>query len=205
MSGAFETERLAFRRLREGMPDDACAEFVAAIREVVLQYNTSVEENRFTVGGVVEHLVCALLRATDIDVDYADERGYDLLLSCGSGLSVKSQFTERRQPIGLLNTRNQVQDPRWEYATLFVLRGTGIVYGDPLIQGVDEFVKRQSDQLQLRPGGLTLLSSEPSRVISLPIPTKPPKSEEAKSLKFSRTLAREVLSRSPVLGKAYMP
>ncbi len=207
MNSRFNVERRAFEYLRENMPDDARTEFLDALKQIVLQYNTTIPENRFTVGGVVEHLVCALLKATGLNVTFmADEdHGYDLMLPHGKGLSVKSQFTRNRQGIGLINTRGNTKPERWKDATLFVIRDTGIVYGDADVPGIGSFLNPKGDQLVLRPGGLSLLESDPTRVIAMPVPTKPDKNAAGKSLKVSTSLARELLQRYPVLRDAYMP
>lgn len=71
-------QRKAFETLRNHAPKDARDEYVKALKELVLRYNTSIRENRFIVGGAVECFTCAFVEE----------------FICG-----------KAQPIGLINSR----------------------------------------------------------------------------------------------------
>lgn len=57
----FENERGAFAAFRGGLEQNAQlrGEYLAATRAAVGRYNTSIYENRFVVGGVIERLTAA--------------------------------------------------------------------------------------------------------------------------------------------------
>lgn len=131
----FGRERAGFEAFRRefGLKDDIRRQTEEAINEVYWTYDTSIRENRFTVGGVVELIVGASLRACGVPVRHrgAVESDVDLLFDDGTGgYSVKAIF--KGSGTRLVNTMGSKASPdRWRTATLFLVSGTGIVYADP--------------------------------------------------------------------------
>ncbi len=110
-------------------------EFVKAVKHLLEEYDTSIYENRFIVGGVIEYIFIALLKAlgfnashsgendkrTDISVEY---RGNELRFS------IKTNFTGKGD-IRLINKLGRGSEIFWDEPTIFLISGIGIVYADP--------------------------------------------------------------------------
>lgn len=185
----FTQERRVFDRLRSDCSPEDQKEFERAVRTLVERYNTTIRENRFIVGGVVEVFTCALLKSVGIECDQA--AGGILLPRDGRKLSVKSNFTGLKGGIRLLNQMGEGRR-EWNTATLFVIAGTGIVFGAPDM--VDSpHVKSTGDALELRAPGLRSLASDPSNVLPMEIACKPPTETAGRSRKASADVAREIL------------
>ena len=63
----YRQERRVFDRLKSDCPDRAKQEYELAIGTLLERYNTTIYENRFVVGCVVEVFTCAFLRVVGID------------------------------------------------------------------------------------------------------------------------------------------
>ncbi len=189
----FTSERRAFDRLRADLSAEAQAEYETAIRQLLERYNTTIHENRFVVGGAVEVFTYALLRSVGIDCTlYGDQAAAgDILLPNDRKLSVKGSFTARVTSIKLINQLGTGSRP-WSTATLFVVSGIGIVYGDPdIVDG--EHIRVTGDGTELRAAGLRALADEPANVIEMEIVSKPPTEMTGFSHKASTALARQIL------------
>ena len=157
------------------------------------RYNTTIYENRFIVGGVVEVFTLALLRSGGVPANgYGDEtaRG-DLILPNNKRLSVKGRFTKGKSSIRLINTMGD-SIPDWTTPTLFVLSNIGIVYGDPDM--VDsKYLKKTKDALTLHDEALVKIRENANNVIQVNIPYKPPKEMTRFSHKASMPVARTIM------------
>jgi len=83
----FERERAGFIVFREGLAQQPVIrqQMESAISDVFWNYDTSIWENRFIVGGVIEYVLGAAMRACSVpvvhrgalkmDEDYYDEQG----------------------------------------------------------------------------------------------------------------------------------
>ena len=60
----FTGERSVFDRLRSDISVEAQQEYELAIKRLIECYNTTIRENRFTVGGALKVFTCALLGST---------------------------------------------------------------------------------------------------------------------------------------------
>ena len=190
----FNAERKAFAFLRENCSDAAKAEYVRAVGLVIERYNTSIYENRFVAGCVIEVFTYALMRSAGLSCNlYADqEKGGDIMLPNHKHLSVKGSFTGGVADVKLLNQMGDGDRP-WEVATLFVVSEIGIVYGDPDL--VDPgWVKQVGDGVKLDKAALKHLMKDPKNVIELEIPKKPSKEMAGKSLKASESIALKILN-----------
>ncbi len=175
--GSYEKERGIFTEFGSGIrqQDHILAEFVGACAAVNIRYDTAIFENRFIVGGVVEQLVGAAMRAVGIRIDNIAKtsRGVDLISrdhECG--FSVKSQF-KKGQEIRLTNTMGRSgAEAKWDHPTIFVIAGVGVGYADPEL--VSTGLVSRSDALVLRLNALYELWDEsPRYLIPCAIHAKP--------------------------------
>lgn len=132
---AFETERDAFKTFAENIAKkpQVLAQFEQAIEQIFWTYDTSIRENRFTVGGVIEYVMGAALRACGVPVHHKGivDSDIDLLLDESErGFSIKAIL--KGAGTRLVNTMGaQATEDRWRTATIFIIYGAGIVYVDP--------------------------------------------------------------------------
>lgn len=189
----FEIERNCFKHLLENLSDAAKAEYEMGIKHLVERYNTAIYENRFTVGGVIEVFTLALMRSTGIEIEGcgSEAQGGDLILPSGRMFSLKSSFT-RGGSVILVNTRGD-SGTDWETATLFVLSNVGIVYGDPAMAEEDD-LNRLADNLQIKRTALNRFAQDPSKLIAMNIPFKPPTEMADSSMKASDAVARQLMN-----------
>lgn len=189
----FDIERKCFKHLQENLSNEAQEEYKTGIKHLVERYNTAIYENRFTVGGVVEVFTLALMRSTGIEIEGcgSEAQGGDLILPNGRMFSLKSSFT-RGGSVILVNTRGD-SGTDWETATLFVLSNVGIVYGDPAMVQEDD-LNRVADNLQIKRTALNRFAQDPSRLIPMEIPLKPPTEMADASMKASDAVARQLMS-----------
>ena len=180
----FNNEREIFSDFKSGLQDNLVVleEFLAACRAVNLRFDTSIYENRFIVGGVVEQLLGASMRAVGCDIDNVAKtsRGVDLASSTlDAGFSVKAQFKKGAE-IRLVNTMGRSgASAVWAHATIFVIVGIGIGYADPglILNGL---VPR-NDVLTLKSSSLAELWAAHSQyLIQCDVPAKPKKSNQSR-------------------------
>jgi hypothetical protein len=201
----FAAERGAFAQLKQKIDhDDKLRQEVEyTLAQLLRRFATSVRENRFVVGGVLEVILTAALRAAGVaaeDVGISEER-IDIRIPNG-GFSVKGHFSGTGN-IRLINVLGDSTQAEWSEGTLFVLHEMGIGYSDPELLGAGA-TKREKDAIVLRYNQLKqFLETNPAYLISLQVPkaTK----EEKQSELVSRAVAREILRDAPTLWKALYP
>jgi hypothetical protein len=201
----FAAERGAFAQLKQKIDhDDKLRQEVEyTLAQLLGRFATSVRENRFVVGGALEVILTAALRAAGVaaeDVGISEER-IDIRIPNG-GFSVKGHFSGTGN-IRLINVLGDSTQAEWSEGTLFVLHGMGIGYSDPELLGAGA-TKREKDAIVLRYNQLKqFLETNPAYLISLQVPqaTK----EEKQSELVSRAVAREILRDAPTLWKALYP
>jgi hypothetical protein len=198
----FAAERAAFRKLKRAVEKDPDlrGDIELAIGQLHERFATSIRENRFIVGGVLEVVLVAALRAAGVkaeDVGTSEQR-IDIKIPDG-GFSVKGHF-KRTGDIRLINVLGESSATEWDTATLFVLHGIGIGYADPDLIGE---TKRTSDAVVLRYAALRdFLRQNPEYLIVCDIP--PARRDVAGSELVSRSIAREILKGTKKLAN-YMP
>lgn len=133
---SYENERDAFARIVT-LQDEVFSEFQNALTSLVFQYSTTNYENRFVAGAAAELLVKCLLELAFINVDAVggDTPGIDLA-SKDLRISVKVQFgrfsnVRVRNIMGDTKLKSSSTEGEWTEATIMVLPGIGLVYGDP--------------------------------------------------------------------------
>lgn len=190
----FPAARAVFAHFKEHAEanSELRAEIVEAIRALLSEYSPTVAENRFVVGGAVEHIIGAAMRSASL---LARNRGH---LETGSdirvgsvGLSVKSCFQPKLSNIGLINTQGPASASAWRDATLLVLAGKGIAYVDPqLLPGAA--AARQDQVLLPRRAYLGFIDSHPKFLIEADIPANP---RNKATRVASYAVAEEILGR----------
>jgi hypothetical protein len=177
----FEVEREFYADYKQGIEGSPrlFAEVIGAIDAVLTRYNTTVWENRFIVGGVVEQIIGASARSLGFAVENAGKQnqGYDLELVATSetGISIKGVFASMGGRHNLVNARSErlsVPLDRWTTATMFVMSDVGIGYTDP--EYGRAFLHSTSDALQI--SGAELQSwwrANPRWLVAAEIPRKP--------------------------------
>lgn len=198
-----EEARKAFDRLKSNSPVRAQREYEIAIAKLLKDYNTTNYENRFLVGGAVEIFTCALLRSAGIKcvpVGAKAKRG-DLRLPSGTILSVKGSFAGRGE-ITLINKKGS-GERKWETPTLFVIAGTGIVFGSRDMVEANH-INSKDDSIDLTADGLRHLIKDEENVFCLEIAQKPGKEKAQDSYIASHSVARGILDgiKTHVLFKA---
>ncbi|MCR4425018.1 MAG: hypothetical protein NUW23_02350 [Firmicutes bacterium] len=134
----FDLERREFLKFRDRLTSlpDVRDQMERAIEEVFWDYDTALRENRFVVGGAIEFIVGAALRACDVRVRHkgALKTDLDLILEENekSGYSLKAVLkATNTRLINVMGAAPTLE--RWLTATIFLLSGVGLVYADPAI------------------------------------------------------------------------
>jgi len=195
----FARERAAFARLKKAVEKDSelREDIEAAIKQLLGQFATSIRENRFIVGGALEVILTAALRAAGVkaeDVGTFEQR-IDIKIPDG-GFSVKGHFS-RTGNIRLINVLGDSSQTEWDTATIFVLHQLGIGYADPEYIP-QEAVKRTRDAVVLPYTEIRkFLGQHPKCLIqcSVPAPTKEP----SVSKLVSRVVAQDILQKTKKL------
>lgn len=203
----FDVERQIFAEFKTGIEEkpEVLDEFLAACRAVNVRFDTAIYENRFIVGGVVEQLVGASLRAVGCEIDNVAKtsRGVDLLSpALDVGFSVKAQF-KRGPEIRLVNTMGgSGATAEWTHATIFVVVGVGIGYGDPGL--VTTGLVPRSDVLTLKTSALAeMWAAKPDFLIKCEVPAKPLKSSHSRVA--SDVVAQDIMLEFKNLQLHYRP
>lgn len=202
---SYSKEREGFQRLRDYLASGENAvilgEFEKAIAEVFEEYDTALRENRFVVGGVIEIILGAVLRAAGVNVRHKGglDTDFDLLFDDddSSGYSVKA-LLKKGQGTRLVNVMggNTPSIERWKAATLFLLsEDVGIVYADPELRWWKEHgcecLKPTTDALQISRRCLVRFAWEqPEWVIPCKLPTA-----DRRGTRSARTASADTASR----------
>lgn len=204
---AFSVERQIFSEFKAGLEKKpvVLAEFLAACRTVNVRFDTAIYENRFIVGGVVEQLLGASMRAVGCDVDNVAKtrRGVDLSSpTLDVGFSVKAQF-KRGPDIRLVNTMGgSGASAEWTHATIFVIVGVGIGYADPGL--VTSGLVPRSDVLTLKTSALAeMWATQTQFLIQCDVPAKPMKSSHTRVA--SDVVAQDIMIEFKNLQVHYRP
>lgn len=197
MDNSFQNARSIFARFRERMAadPDLRVELEGAIDMLRSSYNTAIRENRFIVGGAVEHLVVAVMNGggfpaqhigrgdTRIDVVVRDSE-----IAVESGFSVKASFSTLSAR--LINTLGE-SNPEWKDPTLFFISNVGMVYADPDL--LPDATIRAKDAVVLQGARLkAFISAHPEYVVPLRI-ERPKTGKIASSKTASEDVARSIV------------
>lgn len=191
----FERERDAFVHLRASLIQrtQLREEVERALTALLSEYDTKIRENRFVVGGAVEHIIGAAMRAAGVDILNRGKtaEGSDLTLRTGEGISVKSSFTDPPGDIRLINTLGDAAGRRWLFATLLVVANVGVGYVDPYL--LPRAAEASGDAIVLpKRVYLPFLERNPGWLARVTVPVKP-KAYTTKVASYA--VAEEILSR----------
>ena len=165
----------------------------SAIDMLRSSYNTAIRENRFIVGGAVEHLVVAVFNGARFPAQHVgrgDTRIDVVVRSSGeeAGYSVKASFSSLN--VRLINTLGD-STPKWVDPTLFFVTNVGIVYVDPDL--LPNATKRAKDAIVLKgPLLKAFIKTNPEWIIPLRI-EKPKTGKIASSKTASEDVARSIV------------
>jgi len=192
---AYPEQRSAFQHLREALlgDDRLGGEVVAALTTLIGEYDTSIRENRFVVGGAVEHIIGSAMRAAGIVAMNRGKTavGADITLQSGGTMSVKAAFTPRPPAIRLVNTLGSSEGREWGEPTILVIAGLGVGYCDPVM--LPSATRSTGDAIVLPPQAyLELFEAHAEWLASLEVPARA-KSRTTKVASYA--LAEEILSR----------
>jgi hypothetical protein len=192
----YESERAVFGQFKDKMDQDVPLreQVQSAIRILLSEYNTTIHENRFVVGGVLERIIGAAMRAAGIsaatNVGKYNPR-IDIGIGNGQGFSVKGGFT-RGGNVRLINVLGAGEGGGWREASIFVLAKIGIAYADPEL--LPDATYSSGDAVLLRRTKLTdFLNNHPEYLIQCEVPTKA--TDITNSKMASETVASELLDR----------
>lgn len=105
----YELERAIFQRFKAQLESNTpiLQEVEYAIEALLSEYNTTIHENRFVVGGVLEWVIGAAMRAVGIDAKNVGKNNprIDISVPGAEGFSVKGGFTGAGA-IRLINIRH---------------------------------------------------------------------------------------------------
>ena len=194
----FGEHRRVFNRIRDTLQ---CSiehrkEFEKALERLIRSYDTRNHENRFVVGGALEVLFCALLRALGFECVWLRERRFDLRID-GYDFSIKSNFTGRGS-IRLINVMGD-GEVKWEEPTVFFVGERGVFYADPCM-GIR--VERKSDALTVKVEDI-LKACEDWR-IDIRVPVKQGKSTHIRTASYD--VAKSILEQiGSTLLKGHLP
>ena len=189
----YTVERNAFEQLKNNCSNSVKTEYIHAVKSVVEHYNTTIHENRFIVGGVLEIITCALLRDSGVKCKLSplDEPSDDLILENDGRLAINGVFRGGSTSVTVKNLYGK-SGGIWTSATLFVVANVGIVYGDP--EMVDKsYFSTGGDRTVLKKRALDLFISDPKNVLDMNIPKNPGKSPLHWSQKASTAIAKNIM------------
>lgn len=199
----FQAERATFKQFKQSVEGDPELkhELETAFRELLTRFATTIYENRFVVGGAIEVILLASLRASGIDAQDVGgkETRIDIRIPDG-GFSVKGHFSNSGD-VRLINVLGDSERTAWNEATLFVLYGIGIGYADPKLLEDQNAVRRTKDAIVIKYSVLRrFFSQNPEWLIKCEIPQALQNRSESELV--SRTVAREILAKTPKLFNA---
>ena len=203
--------RRTFRRFKAGLEDDKAVlrELLAAFELLISERSTTYHENRFIVGGAVEHIVAAAMRCIGLEdvavVGFEEDRA-DIRIQ-GLEFSLKSVFTPGSS-IALINTQG-AGGAEWVTPTIVVLACNpnrrrnrtydhGIGYADAGLLPADA-TTRTRDQLKLKRTPLyALFRQQPDYLLRCNIPANPVAAgiDTPAQTAISKSVARDVLFRT---------
>ena len=206
----YAAARATFKQFREGLAENEAVlqELLGAFRLLLTERSTTYHENRFIVGGAVEHIVASAMRCVgleDVAVVGFEEDRLDIRVA-EQPFSLKSVFTPG-SPIALINTQGEGA-AEWTVPTIVVLACNphrrrsrsydhGIGYADPGL--LPNATVRTRDQLKLKRTPLyNLFRQQHDYLLSCDIPANPGAAgaEAPQPIALSKSVARDILFRT---------
>ncbi len=188
---AFTVEQKVFEDLRNNCPPKTKKEYLQGIERILDSYNPSIRLNRFITGTAIELLTFSMIKSVVPRCRW-DKTGDSrkLILQNSKTFSVESITTGKLRDIKLINKDGSGRVV-WNNATLFVISGKGIVYGDQ--EKVGSHLDDSGDALKLKKAGLEKLILDKTNVFELEIPLKPELKLDERNYKQSEIVAYSVM------------
>ena len=200
----YEPHREIYQRLRDGLTNSSqvLEELLTALGLLISEYDTSIRENRFIVGGATERILAATMRS--VGISNARARGLNLsdedIVVGDHQISVKGSFTGGRQAIRLINTLGN-SSAVWRTATIFVLANRGIGYADPDL--LPDVARKTGDAVILPRQPLDdLHDAQPQWLLVCDVPAKAQDISQRRAA--SEAVATEILNRTAA-GQSMFP
>ena len=197
MHTQYERARGVFGRLRSILAADDVLrqEFEAALDMLRTSYDAAIYENRFIVGGAIEHLAVALFNGAGLPAQHVgrgdmrvDMTVRDPQDGAHAGFSIKASFSSRS--VRLINVLGN-GSPKWTEPTLFLFTGIGMVYAD--YELLPDATKRHNDALVLEGGKVTAyVAANREQIIALRI-EQPSQGNIRSSKTASEDVARSII------------
>lgn len=197
----------AFAAFRKGMSPALKRELETAITEAVREYSPTDKENRFVVGGAVERIIAAGMRAAGVPVGNLghDGLGADLSVYVEAVreeiLSLKATFSRKpSQSFRLVNFLGSAQ-LREMHPTLFLIPGTGLVLAHEGHQHIAAAISVTDDAMTLKSQAIIDHARQRSDLV---IDLDVPENDGVVRKVASAEVARAILERPhyPLLGAA---
>lgn len=196
MDNSFKAARHVFEILRDRLiaDDELRAELEGAIDMLRSAYNAFIYENRFIVGGALEHLVVAAMNGAGFSAHHigrgdtrVDVAARAIVDGTEGGFSIKQSAS---LTVRLINTLGEGV-AIWSDPTLFFLDGIGMVYADPEL--LPNATRRDKDAIIMNGSSLKeFISAHPEWVIPMHI-EQPQKGKIASSKTASEDVARSII------------
>lgn len=198
----YKNAREVFRLFKVAFEGDITLqkEFLDAISRLLTEYNTTIYENRFVVGGAIEYILVAAFNALDsVRAKHIGKFNDRLDIEAGkkddrektAHYSIKGVFASPGD-IRLINVLGEGGNAEWKEPTIFVLAGIGIVYADYLI--LPEATRKTGDALVLvRQSFRKYLEARSEFLIDIKIPHKSGERDLSESKTASEDVARVLL------------
>lgn len=175
-------------------------QFEAAIVMLRSAYNTAIRENRFIVGGAVEHILVGAFNGAGLPAEHVgvgdtriDLRVHDANIT--AGFSSKASFSSYNTR--LINTLGAGR-ASWTEPTLFLFAKVGIVYADPDL--LTDAVIHTADALVIDGKKMKdYIATHPEYVIPMAF-EKPKGGKIASSKTASEDVARNIVRNFPKLS-----
>lgn len=192
----FKYERDSFILLKGNLTDKLKDHLLIALKTLLNDYNTTIYENRFIVGGAVEYFIYIILKKINLSVSMSGDEsiGGDIRFNNGKQISIKSSFTKSTPTIRLINTMGDSRNAIWDIPTIFIIASKGIGYADQLL--IDKkYLQKQKDCLILKTKGLyEYWENNNKHFIEINIPTKKQTLLTGDSKKASNEIAKKIIN-----------
>jgi len=179
--------------------------FEAAIKKALTEYDTSIYENRFVVGGIIEYLVLAAINGSGIargrHMGGASMRA-DICIESYHGRPCSENFSIKYSSSGavrMVNVLGKSRAAAWNEPTLFVLPESGVIYADEAYIS-KKAIRRTADAIEIARKAILLHARKnPSMVLQVKIPLKRELKVEQTGKTASEDLARAMIRGFPRL------
>ncbi|HEY4473670.1 MAG TPA: hypothetical protein VI957_00715 [Candidatus Paceibacterota bacterium] len=202
MNISYPVARATFSSFRAKLEKDGGlrSQLESAVKMLRSSYNTAIYENRFIVGGALEHIMVAAFNGAGIPAQHVGrgDTRVDVLVTSereDAGYSVKASFSTLSAR--LINTMGN-KNPEWKEPSLFLFSGVGIVYADPEL--LPEATIHGDGVLTLDGKKMrAYITSHPEYVLAI-IFDKPKTGKIASSKTASEDVARNIVHNFPKLS-----